>query len=208
MKIFPTLQNAKWLPVNLNAMALERFPPAACERPPVGWFADVLKERKPDEILYGGFLEDRRWMHKGYYMDPDNHCHWGVDFWVPEYTPVTVPAQCEVIHTDFSNDGQGDWGGVVYFFVNGRKNDAYFMYGHMLPESLPSRGAIVRPGQIAGLVAPRSMNGNWTPHLHVQRFTAERYLMHKHDLIKMDGYGPLDEVPLGIVDPLPLVMAK
>lgn len=205
MKIFPTLQAAKWLPVNLNAMALDRFPPETNEKPPAGWFSAVLHDLGQDEILYGGFLEDRRWMHKGYYMDPDNHCHWGIDFWVPEYTPVTVPAQCEVIHTDFSNDGQGDWGGVVYFALS--RND-FFMYGHMQPESLPSRGSIVHPGQIAGLVGPRTVNGNWTPHLHVQRFTNERYQLHKHDLIKMDGYGPLGEAPVGIVDPLPLVLAR
>lgn len=128
--------------------------------------------------LSGGYLEDRRDVWAGSYLQPDGSIHLGVDYVVPEGTPVHLPADGLLCYTEPDNGEDCGWGGKAIYHCAG----GYVIFGHLMDiQGRP--GDLRKKGKEIGRVAPPSKNGGWFPHLHLQII---RKFEHNSD-----GYGPL-----------------
>ncbi len=119
----------------------------------------------------GGYLETR-----GMYKDTDlfegdeeRSIHIGVDVFMPAGTTIYAPLDGEV--QSFANRQlHGDYGPVI--ILRHRHDDFEFqtLYGHLSEASLAGLhdGKVISAGDKLAEFGPRSVNGNWPPHLHFQ----------------------------------------
>ena len=157
--------------------------------------AEILEgvQRAEDaEWSFGGYLEDRRNLLAGSYLDATgNYLHLGVDFNVPEGTPVVPGVPARVLLVDDDEDQDGGWGPRVFLRrTSKRSEDMVGLFAHLrAPRCVP--GDVLGPTDVFAEVGGPPFNGNWHPHLHLQllRFsTFEEILLERfHEL---DGYGP------------------
>ena len=141
---------------------------------------------------YGGYLEDRRHVWAGSYLDrTGNYLHLGLDLNAPSGTLVDATHEARVMLIDTDSDQAGGWGTRV--FLAPLRNDGeplLLIYAHICAVRCRV-GQLVQPGEIVAEVDDPPSNGNWYPHLHVQAIRKahfENILTERFE--ELDGYGP------------------
>lgn len=207
--LFPTLVGQKFRELNLDREAVpwiedyeRQWGPAARSPlldPSLGTrFLRQLHDRYGIQWSYGGYMEDRRHLWRGGYMEGSgNFIHLGVDFHVPQGTPLITEYDASVVLVDHDGDLDGGWGHRI-FLKPIFPADAYrfppllLIYAH-LQNVIPSPGQDLPAGTVLAEVGGPPSNGNWHPHLHIQAL--------RHDLFarilvegfeNLDGYGHPD----------------
>lgn len=203
--------------VNLNVAAerwLSRQGIASDETNPLldpvvcGQMVDELHETLGIDYSFGGWLEDRRSLWRGSYLDTKGtHVHLGVDFNVPAGTSVAAEQAGRVVRIDCDVPEEGGWGTRVIF--RPAVGDEVLVYAH-LDRAVGCRvGDALRPGDVFAKVGAAPFNGGWFSHLHVQCVQRDAFDRFERDGLKdMDGYGAADDLSaLGrtFKDPLRLV---
>lgn len=136
---------------------------------------DQLQKEVPSNILAGGYLEPRNLYTSTEYDTLGNNgkqsrtIHIGVDFWLPQNTPVHALLDGEVVIAE--NDfGDKEYGGLIVLKHQQKEWCFYTLYGHNTPESVlkHSLGDVIKKGEQIADLANYPDNGNWAPHLHFQ----------------------------------------
>lgn len=188
--LFPELRHASWGYLNLSLVAQDRLSsvrigdpnpmldPAQCSE----MIAAAHTERSLD-CSYGGWLENRRELWHGSYLDEcGHHIHLGVDFNVPAGTQVAAEHDGDIVTVDNDTPEVSGWGTRVIL----RPHDPtipVLIYGHLGPQPALRAGDRVRLGDTIGRVGEPHDNGGWFPHLHVQ------CVARGVDPLTLDGYG-------------------
>ena len=167
--------------LNLNAEALTTFvafepnpliDPIFCKH-----WVEHLHRKNGVKYSYGGYMENRRYLWRQTYLQPDRSIHLGIDINVPEFSLVLCPVPFTVLEIFSDTDQNGGWGQrVLVSTENGLVIFAH-LYGCQLTvdEHYSSFSCI-------GSVAPSQFNGGWFPHLHIQGLRSTSLLT------KLDGY--------------------
>lgn len=130
----------------------------------MGDWIKLLHKTLGYDYSWGGYLEDRRYLLDGTYLPADGRIHLGVDYWVPEETPVYLPTKAKLVRSMYDNDLNGGWGGQAIFEINGM----YVIFGH-LKNLITNIIQEYAQGTLVGIVAPiGEFSGGWYPHLHLQ----------------------------------------
>ena len=105
----------------------------------------------------------------GNYGRQSRTIHLGVDFWLPEYTPVHAILEGEVVIA-INDVGDKEYGGLIVLKHQQKDFVFYTLYGHNTPNSVlkHSIGDSIKKGEQIAVLANYSENGNWAPHLHFQ----------------------------------------
>lgn len=162
--LFPELKGKKWTCVDLNKISTEEkfniVNPVAQEK----WLASLHTSLGTD-YTYGGYMEHREKMLSGHYhslMDNDHFWHLGIDYNVPADTPVHLPFDGELFHTQMDKDYYGGWGGKLIFKIK----DLYVIFGHL--DNIVEEYKSYKKGEVIAKVGNFPVNGNWFAHLHLQ----------------------------------------
>ncbi len=144
------------------------------------------------EWSYGGYLEDRRHLWAGSYLDrTGNYLHLGLDLNAPSGTLVAATQEACVMLIDTDSDQAGGWGTRIFLLpVRPDGEPLLLIYAH-IRAVLCRVGQTVLPGEIVAEVDDPPSNGNWYPHLHVQAIRKalfEEILTERFE--ELDGYGP------------------
>ena len=136
---------------------------------------EQLQKEVPTKILAGGYLEPRNLYTSteydtiGNYGSQSRTIHIGVDFWLPENTPVHALFDGEVVIVE--NDiGDKEYGGLVVLKHQQKDFCFYTLYGHNTAQSVLKHklGTIIKKGAQVAVLANYPENGNWAPHLHFE----------------------------------------
>lgn len=76
----------------------------------------LVKELQCDYI-YGGYMEDRSFVWRGHYHQ-NGFTHYGVDYCVPEGTPVFLPRNGSLVCLEHDPDPNGGWGGRAVYEIH------------------------------------------------------------------------------------------
>jgi hypothetical protein len=169
--MFPTL-NGLWGTINLEEIARDLsallgltadspnpfLNPHYCE----AWKVFLLKLKEVD-YAYGGYMEDRAVVWRDHYHEPGHTNHVGVDFYVPEGTPLYMPTDAKLIHSTMDQDQSGGWGGKLTFHWAG----GYFILAH-LNDIVYEVGKVYTTKDKVAVIGGPDINGGWSPHLHLQ----------------------------------------
>lgn len=134
-----------------------------------------FQKKHPDKILAGGYLEPRSVYNSTAYDKIGNSgresrtIHLGVDFWLPENTPVHALFDGEVVCA-VNDAGDKEYGGLVILKHTVEDFEFYTLYGHNTVASATSHkiGDTIKKGEKISDLATYPENGNWVPHLHFQ----------------------------------------
>ncbi|WP_299669207.1 peptidoglycan DD-metalloendopeptidase family protein [uncultured Polaribacter sp.] len=136
---------------------------------------DSLQKKAPNKIIAGGYLEKRALYTSDIYERESENgfekrtIHLGLDFWLPEKTPVHAILDGEVIciTDDASHKG---YGGFIILKHTVKELSFYTLYGHNTIESILKHkiGDVVKKGKQIAILANSKENGDWVPHLHFQ----------------------------------------
>ena len=163
---------------------------------------------------FGGYLEDRRVLWRGSYLNDDTALHLGIDVNVPAGSVISVAAPARLIHHEQDIDQAGGWGGVSFFELLAPIGDiTHFLYAHLrCGGPLLPLGSQVMPGQAVAVLGTKDDNGGWYEHLHVQALTAQAWAQTGGNLALFDGYAPIRYREEGshplFPDPWPLLGAS
>ena len=128
-----------------------------------------------NKILAGGYLEPRNLYTSTEYDTVGNYgkqsrtIHIGIDFWLPENTPVHALLDGEVVIAE--NDiGDKEYGGLLVLKHQQKDFCFYTLYGHNTAKSVLKHpiGSTLKKGEQIAVLANYPENGNWAPHLHFQ----------------------------------------
>jgi hypothetical protein len=152
-------------------------------------------------VPYGGYMEDRRKVFDTRHI-PSAYYHLGIDFWLPETTPVVWPFETGVLLSATPASSElGGWGGRVDILFD----NLVFMFGHL--ESTSMLEASPLKNQIIGKLGSRAENGGWQPHLHLQCMTYDHYKNYSNPRA-IDAYAPpSDNLTKQYPNPFPYVFA-
>jgi len=136
---------------------------------------DQLQKEVPTKIIAGGYLEPRALYTSTAYDTVGNKgkesrsIHLGVDYWLPEFTPVHALFDSEVVIA-VNDAGDKEYGGLVVLKHQTEDVEFYTLYGHNTIESATKHkvGDIILKGEKIVELANYPENGNWAPHLHFQ----------------------------------------
>jgi len=175
-ELFPTIQrnqvqlldlstSSKWVGHRNNFNDLDEFQ----------FKIDRLQKEHPSKIIAGGYLEPRSLYTSTAYDKIGNYgresrtVHLGVDFWLPEHTPVHALFDGKVV-TAVNDIGDKEYGGLVILKHQVDGFEFYTLYGHNTPESALQHqvGDHIKKGEKISELANYPENGNWAPHLHFQ----------------------------------------
>lgn len=118
----------------------------------------------------GGYGENRTEVYKGLDTHEGRTVHMGDDLFAPAGAPVFAAADGKIFSfTD--NDKPGDYGPTL--ILEHQLEDGkiiYALYGHLSRSSLEGKkaGQAVRAREKIAEVGDKTVNGNWTPHVHFQ----------------------------------------
>jgi murein DD-endopeptidase MepM/ murein hydrolase activator NlpD len=158
---------------------------------------------------YGGYLEDRRHIWSGSYLDQSgNYIHLGIDFNVPQGTKIICELDVDIIIVDDDRDEDGGWGQRIITRPQPDSLDIIFIYSHLQNIGV-NPGSRVSAGATLAEVGGPPHNGNWHPHLHIQAICRDFF----YDLLldrfhELDGYGApdkLEEWKIYFPDPLSIL---
>jgi murein DD-endopeptidase MepM/ murein hydrolase activator NlpD len=218
--LFPGLGGTKFCEVNLDEEAVgwrarypERFggginpllDPSICET-----LLEDFHAGHRVEWSYGGYLEDRRHIWQGSYLErAGNWVHLGIDFHVPWGSPVAAPRAAAVFLVDHDLDRDGGWGQRVFLKLDGEPpNDPVLIFAHLQGVAVTPGTRLARGAVFAEVGGPPD-NGNWAPHLHVQTIPSDRLVeVLIERFAELDGYGPpsrVEDLRVSFPDPLPII---
>ncbi len=135
----------------------------------------TLQAAYPDKILAGGYLEARTvYTSEDYKVFSDQGrayrtIHLGIDFWIPEETPVYSVFDGRIV-TIVNNNQEKGYGGLIIVTHQVEDVTFYMLYGHLSLASIKQfkKGDIVQKGTCIGYIGNKEENGGWIPHLHFQ----------------------------------------
>lgn len=147
---------------------------------------------------FGGYVEDRRELWRGSYLDETSALHLGIDVNLPASTQLSVAQPATLVRHEQDIDQQGGWGGVSFFQLDQPLTHdkaapvTHFLYAHLKRggPALPV-GTHVTPGDVVAVLGPATDNGGWYEHLHVQALTQEAWDQTQGILQNFDGYAPV-----------------
>jgi len=136
---------------------------------------EQLQKEVPNKIIAGGYLEPRALYTSTAYDTIGNKgkesrsIHLGIDYWLPESTPVHAFLDGEVV-ISVNDAGDKEYGGLVVLKHKVEDFDFYTLYGHNTIESATKHttGDIILKGEQVAILGNYPENGNWAPHLHFQ----------------------------------------
>ena len=136
---------------------------------------DQLQKKCPKKIIAGGYLEPRplytstEYDTIGNYGRESRTVHLGIDYWLPEYTPIHACMDSEVVIA-VNDSGEKEYGGLVVLKHHIDRCVFYTLYGHLTVESATSHkvGDVIKKGGKIGELGNPTENGNWASHLHFQ----------------------------------------
>lgn len=136
---------------------------------------EQLQKEIPKKIIAGGYLEPRALYTSTAYDTVGNKgkesrsIHLGIDYWLPEYTPVHAVLDGEVVIA-VNDDGDKEYGGLIVLKHKTDHFEFYTLYGHNTVESVLKHkiGDRILKGEKIADLANYPENGNWAPHLHFQ----------------------------------------
>ncbi len=205
--LFPQLANAphghiqldeearQWMadhPADGRAAAVSPFlDPAYC--------LDILTiwhRQRGWEWSYGGYLEDRRHLWAGSYLDRSrNYLHLGLDLNVPAGTLVAADWPGQVMLIDDDRDEHGGWGMRIILRLQPPEPSGLIMILAHIRNARCRPGQAIGPGDILAEVGVPPTNGNWYPHLHVQLMREKDFLaVLETRFAELDGYGHPDQM--------------
>jgi hypothetical protein len=153
-------------------------------------------ERLGVQFSYGGYLEDRRTLWHGSYLDADEkYIHLGVDVNVPAGTPVFADNPGRVVSVGTDHPEEHGWGTRVIIRLD--NHPVYLIYAHLHPRTHVRADDTVQAGSSLGTVGSVENNGGWFTHWHgqaVAELTYHRLLIDK--LRSLDGYGRVRDLTL------------
>ena len=207
-----------WKEVDLNKIALKDF--AERSDNPLKdavyqeeWLCRVQRNVCGGSPTYGGFLEDRSFLWRGF-EDSKHMLHLGIDINNLECDiDICAPADLTIHHV-FKHDATfNGWGGRIIAELDTEyKGAKYLLLGHLNPQTLPSVGQRFCRYQVLARLGSPSNNGNWFCHLHVQLNKQKFMDRYKDNLDLLDGYALTDsevkEVDDLVTDPTELILAK
>ena len=136
---------------------------------------DQLQKEVATKIIAGGYLEPRALYTSTAYDKVGNKgresrsIHLGIDYWLPEKTPVHALFEGEVVIA-VNDAGEKEYGGLVVLKHQIEDFSFYTLYGHNTIESATKHkiGDLILKGEKIAELANHPENGNWAPHLHFQ----------------------------------------
>jgi murein DD-endopeptidase MepM/ murein hydrolase activator NlpD len=195
--LFPKLKVAadQWVKVNLDEAYQKRSGPVLDMTKPEDQ-QKLIQELSGDKLSYGGFLEDRSAIWKGF----ESGRHLGVDFnnLQPGEAVGSLLAG-KVTHVIKDDTKQNGWGTRI---IVKSESGHCLLYGHLANPRVVV-GDTAYPGQILGEIAPPETNGGWFPHLHLQ-LIYEQQLKVPIDHVNL-GYEDKENQGAGMLDPMELV---
>ena len=134
-----------------------------------------LQAKHQNNVIAGGYLEPRSIYTSSAYDKEGNSgkesrtIHLGIDFWLPEQTPVHALFDGEVV-TAINDAGEKEYGGLVILKHEVDDFEFFSLYGHNSVASVMQHkvGDSIKKGQKISELGSFSENGNWPPHLHFQ----------------------------------------
>ncbi|MEO5790279.1 aminotransferase class III-fold pyridoxal phosphate-dependent enzyme, partial [Gelidibacter sp.] len=134
-----------------------------------------LQKQVPNKIIAGGYLEPRAIYTSNAYAKIGNSgkenrtIHLGIDFWLPNGTPVHSVLDGEVVLA-INDAGNKEYGGLVILKHTAENLEFYTLYGHLSVASATKHnvGDFIKKGEKVGELGSSNENGNWAPHLHFQ----------------------------------------
>ena len=127
----------------------------------------------------------------GNYGRESRTIHLGVDFWLPEQTPIYALLDSEVVIV--TNDaGYKEYGGLIVLKHVIKDLEFYTLYGHLSIESINKLniGDTIKKGEEIAKLGNPLENGNWAPHLHFQIMLS--LLNYKNDFPGVAYYRQID----------------
>lgn len=134
---------------------------------------EQIQSQHPTKIIAGGYLEKRALYTSDLYNSKNStakrNVHLGVDFWLPNNTPIHSPLEGRVVCSVHQEELKG-YGGFVILKHQFDAISFFSLYGHLSKESITKykTGDIVKSGQKIGELGTYEENGEWVPHLHFQ----------------------------------------
>jgi murein DD-endopeptidase MepM/ murein hydrolase activator NlpD len=132
-----------------------------------------IQEANPKKIIAGGYLEKRALYTSDIYNAKDSsekrNIHLGLDFWLPEKTPVHSLFNGEIVCAVHQKDYKG-YGGFIILKHQTKETTFYTLYGHLSEESISNFSVHdkINKGAKIGVLGNYEENGKWVPHLHFQ----------------------------------------
>ncbi len=176
LDLFPTVKRKAIYPLDLSVSSRWMGHQDDFEDLPYFEFRIArLLEQNPDCIPSGGYCEPRSVYTSPEYDKMGNNgkesrtTHIGVDFWLPEGTPVHTVLDGEVV-VAFNDEGYKEYGGLVILKHKIQDFNFYTLYGHLSVESILELkvGKKLKKGMCIGYLGNTKENGHWSPHLHFQ----------------------------------------
>ena len=175
-ELFPTIQKNKIQPLDLSVSSKW-----------IGHFNDFndlelfeykiikLQSENTSKIIAGGYLEPRPLYTSTAFDKIGNNgresrtIHLGIDFWLPNETPVHALIDGEVV-VSYNNFGNKQYGGLIILKHEVEDFTFYTLYGHLSMESVSNKekGDKIKQRECLGYLGKKNENGNWVPHLHFQ----------------------------------------
>lgn len=146
---------------------------------------------------FGGYLEDRRDLWAGSYLEKEQSVHLGIDVNAPAGTMVAPVHNCHVAKVVHDPDQEGGWGSVIVFELEEPIGEiSHFIYAHLAKDSVTVKpGDFVPAGEPVAELGEPHENGGWYEHLHVQAMIPAAWDMMKgrDDMGAFDGYDSMPE---------------
>lgn len=174
--LFPTVKRTAAHPIDLSTTT--NFIGGIEEFNNIPFFQskiDALQKQVPNKIITGGYLEKRALYTSNLYLREiegtidRRNTHLGVDFWLPEATPVHAFLNGQVVGIANNNQHKG-YGGVIILKHTFTNFSFYTLYGHNTIASVFKHkiGDFIKKDQQIAILAGAKENGDWAPHLHFQ----------------------------------------
>ncbi|MFT4669563.1 MAG: 4-aminobutyrate aminotransferase-like enzyme/Ser/Thr protein kinase RdoA (MazF antagonist) [Ulvibacter sp.] len=136
---------------------------------------DQLQNKNPAKLIAGGYCEPRPiYTSKAYDKEGNNGpesrtYHLGIDFWLPESTPVHAMFDGEIF-TATNDAGFKEYGGLIILKHTEDNLTFYTLHGHLSVASIQvfKVGDKIKKGDCIGHLGGPQENGAWAPHLHFQ----------------------------------------
>ena len=174
LDLFPTLQKTAVYPIDLSVNNTTVKTEAEFNNP--DFFSAKLlaiEQAHPDKIITGGYLEKRALYTSDLYNNKTTtekrNIHLGVDFWLPENTPIHAIFSGEIVCAVHQKELKG-YGGFVILKHEVAELTFYTLYGHLSQKSVEKyrTGEVIEKGSEIGVLGNYQENGAWVPHLHFQ----------------------------------------
>ncbi len=175
-QVFPTIARTDTFPLDLSVGSLFAGHEQEFNNLDLFQFRiEALQKQHPHKIPAGGYLEARPLYTSGEYGKTGNNgpesrtIHLGVDFWLPQSTPVHTMLDGEVVIA-VNDAGDKEYGGLVVLKHREGSLTFFSLYGHLSVSSATAHrpGDFLKAGDCVGQLGNYPENGNWAPHLHFQ----------------------------------------